>query len=63
MPKLALHTAAAVFALVSLLHGVRFVLGTEVTFGGAVFPVSGALILGIVSAGLAAWMIFAGRKV
>ncbi len=30
---------------------------------GTVFPVSGSLIGGIVAAVLAAWMIFAGRKV
>ncbi len=63
MPKLALHTAAAVFILVSLIHWVRFILGTEATLGGAVLPVSASLVLGIVSAGLAAWMIFASRKV
>jgi hypothetical protein len=59
MPKLALHTAAAVFTLVSLLHWVRFVLGTQATLGGT----AASLVLGIVSAGLAAWMIFASRKV
>ncbi len=63
MPKLALHTAGAVFTLVALLHWVRFVLGTQATLGGAVLPVSASLGLGVVSAGLETWMIFASRKV
>ncbi len=62
MPKAALYTVGAVFAVVSALHWVRYVLGSEVTIGGSAFPVSGSLIAGIVAAVLAAWMIFAGRK-
>ncbi len=63
MPKAALYTAAAVFAVVSALHGVRYALGSEITIGDTAFPVSGSLIAGIVAAILAAWMIVAGRKV
>ncbi len=63
MPKAALYTAGAVFAVVSALHWVRYALGSEITIGGSAFPVSGSLIAGIVAAGLAAWMIFAGRKI
>ncbi len=63
MPKVALYAAAVIFAVVSILHWVRYFLGTEVTIGGAMFPVSGSLILGIVAAVLAAWMIFASRKI
>ncbi len=63
MPKSALCTAAAIFGLVSLLHWVRYFLGTELTIGSTVFPVTGSLILGVVAAVLAAWMFFAGRKI
>ncbi len=63
MPKAALDTAAAVFAVVSALHGVRYALGGEITIGGTAFPLSGSLIAGIAAAILAAWMIVAGRKV
>ena len=64
MPKMALYTAAVVFALVSLLHWVRYFVGAEITIGRAVFPISGPLIiLGIISAGLATWMILANRRI
>ncbi len=63
MPKVALYTAAVVFALVSVLHWVRYFLGTEIRVGSAVVPISASLILGIISACLAAWMIFASRKI
>jgi len=62
MPKAALYTAGAIFAVVSVLHGVRYALGSEITIAGTAFPVAGSLIAGIVAAVLAAWMIFAGRK-
>ncbi len=62
MPKAALGTAGTVFAVVSALHWVRYVLGSEVTIAGTAFPVSGSLIGGIVAAVLAAWMIFTGRN-
>ncbi len=63
MPKIALYTAAVIFALVSLLHWVRYFLETDLTIGSTVFPVSGSLILGIVAATLGGWMIFASRKI
>ncbi len=63
MPKAALYAAAAVFAVVSALHWVRYALGSEITIGGSAFPVSGSLIAGIAAAVLAAWMIVAGRKI
>jgi hypothetical protein len=63
MPKAALYTAGTVFAVVSALHWVRYFLETEIIIGGTVFPISGSLILGIVAAGLAAWMIYASRKI
>ncbi len=63
MPKSALYTAGVVFAVVSALHGVRYALGSEITIGGSAFPLSGSLIAGIVAAVLAAWMLFAGRKI
>ena len=62
MPKAALYTAAAVFAVVSAMHWARYALGSEITIAGTAFPVSGSLIAGIAAAVLAAWMLFAGRK-
>ncbi len=62
MPKAALYTAGAVFAVVSALHGLRYALESEISIGGSAFPVSGSLVLGLVAAALAAWMILAGRK-
>ena len=50
MPKAALYTAAAVFAVVSALHGVRYALESEITIAGTAFPVSGSFIAGIVAA-------------
>ncbi len=63
MPKGALFSASVIFALVSVLHWIRYFLETGITIGGTAFPVSGSLILGIVAAILAAWMIIASRKV
>jgi hypothetical protein len=63
MPKVALYTAAVIFALVSVLHWVRYFLETEIIIGDTVFPISGSLILGIVAAVLAAWMIIATRNI
>ncbi len=62
MPKVALYTAAVIFAAVSVLHWVRYFLGAEVTIGGSPFPVSSSLIAGVISAVLAVWMILASRK-
>ncbi len=62
MPKAALYTAAAVFAVGSALLWLRYALESEITIAGSAFPVSGSLIAGIVAAALAAWMILAGRK-
>ncbi len=62
MPKVALYTAAVIFAAVSVLHWVRYFLGVEVTIGGAVVSNFTSLILGIVAAVLAVWMILASRK-
>ncbi len=63
MPKAALYTAGVIFTLVSVLHWLRFALGSEISIGGSAFPVSGSIVLGLVAAALAAWMILAGRKV
>ena len=62
MPKAALYTGGAVFAVVSALHWVRYALGSEITIASTAFPVSGSLVAGIVAAILAAWMLFAGHK-
>ncbi len=43
MPKAALYTAGTVFAVVSALHWVRYVLGSEVTIAGTAFPVPNSL--------------------
>ncbi len=40
MPKTALYTAGAVFAVVSALHWVRYALGSDITIAGSAFPVS-----------------------
>ncbi len=62
MPKAALYTSGVIFALVSALHWLRYALGSEISIGVSAFPVSGSLVLGLVAAALAAWMILAGRK-
>ncbi len=62
MPKAALYTAGVIFALVSVLHWLRYALESEITIGGSALPVSGSIVLGIAAAALAAWMILAGRK-
>ena len=63
MAKIALYTAAVIFAVVSLFHWVRLALGTVIVMGGAEIPLSVSLVAGIVSAGLAVWMIFASRTI
>ena len=63
MPKVALYTAAVIFALVSILHWVRYFMGSEIIIDGTEFPSAGSLIFGIIAAALAAWMIFASRKI
>ncbi len=62
MHKPALYTAGTVFAIVALVHVVRFFLGTEIVVGGGVIPVFVSLPAAIVSALLAAWMIVAARR-
>lgn len=63
MPKIAIYTSAVIFAVVSLFHWVRLALGTEVFIGGTEISLSVSLVAGIVSAGLAVWMIFASRTI
>ena len=61
VPKVALYVAAAVFALVAVVHAVFFVLGTEVLVGGSLFREINLIALAILSAALAGWMVIASR--
>ena len=63
MPKFALYTSAVIFAVVSLFHWVRLALGTKVVIGAAGIPLTVSLVAGIVSAGLAVWMVLASQKI
>ncbi len=63
MPKAALYTAAAIFALVSRAHWARAVMGSELTIGDTAIPASVSVSVGILTAGLAAWMVHASRKI
>ncbi len=62
MQKPALYTAAVIFAIVSLAHLVRFLLGSEILIDGHAVPVSFSLIAAVVVAGLAAWMAREARR-
>ncbi len=62
MKQPALYTAAAVFAAVSLAHWVRYFMGTDITVGGSVVPLSLSIWAGVAATGLAAWMIAAARR-
>lgn len=63
MPRVALYTAAAIFALVSGLHWARYFMGFKIIIDGTTFPGVGSLIIGVVAGILAAWMILAGRRI
>ncbi|MCH8236580.1 MAG: hypothetical protein IIC06_00245 [Proteobacteria bacterium] len=58
----ALYTAAAVFALVSLAHWVRFFRADEVLIGGFSVPRSWSLAAGLMIPALAGWMLAAARR-
>ncbi len=62
MRKSALITAAVIFALVGVIHLIRYALAIEVTAGGAVIPVWPSLPIGIGVIALALWMAVAGRR-
>ena len=62
MKQPALYTSAAVFAVVSLAHWVRYFMGWEITVGGTAVPLSLSLWAGVAAAGLAAWMTAAARR-
>ncbi len=62
MKNAAPYTAAAVFALVSLAHGVRFFHADEVLIGGFSVPRSRSLVAGLVIPALAACMLAAARR-
>ena len=62
MKNAALYTAAAVFALVSLAHWVRFFRADEVLIGGFSVPQSWSLVAGLVILALATWMLTAARR-
>ena len=58
----ALYTAAVIFAVIALLHLIRYFLDTEIVVGGVVVPVLASLPAGIVLVILAGWMILAARR-
>ena len=62
MPKPALYTAALIFAVIALLHLIRYFLDTEIVVGGAVVPVFASLPAGIILALLALWMVRTVRR-
>ena len=61
MPKPALYTAAVIFAVIALLHLIRYFLNTEIVVGGSVVPVFTSLPAGVILALLALWMAYAAR--
>lgn len=61
MQTTALYVSALIFVLVSLSHGLRFFLETEVIVAGTVISVSDSLLIGILAAMFAAWMFIAAR--
>ena len=62
MQQTALYTAAVIFTLVSLAHWVRFLIGAEVTIGGAEISLGFSVAAGLVAAALAVWMVMAARR-
>lgn len=62
MHRPALYTAAAIFAVVGLVHLIRFLNGAEVVIGGVSVPVWVSLPAAVIFAGLAVWMIVAARR-
>ena len=58
----ALYAAAAIFALVSLAHWIRYFMGWEITVGGSLVPLSLSIWAGVIAAALAAWMTAAARR-
>jgi hypothetical protein len=62
MHKPALYTASVIFAIVGIVHFVRYFLTLEVVVGATAIPLSVSLIAGILLAVLAVWMIRAARS-
>ena len=62
MKQTALYTAAAIFALVSLTHWIRFFSGAEVIIGSTVISLELSIVAGLISAAMAVWMVMAARK-
>lgn len=62
MHRPALYTAAAIFAVVALVHLIRFLAASEVVIGGVSIPVWLSLPAAVILAGLALWMIVAARR-
>ena len=62
MKQTALYTAAALFALFSLAHWIRFFSGAEVIIGSTVISLELSIVAGLISAALAVWMVMAARK-
>ena len=61
MKNAALFTSGAIFALVSLAHGVRFLQASPVLIGDFQVPVVWSLVAGLLTLAFAVWMIIAAR--
>ncbi len=62
MQKPALYTASVIFAIVGIVHFVRYFLRLEFILGATAIPLSVSLIAGIVLAVLTGWMVLAARS-
>ena len=62
MQKTALVTAGTIFALLAILHFIRWLYAVEVLVDGEILPVVISLFSCIFLALLAAWMFIAARK-
>ena len=61
MQKAALYAASVIFAIVGIVHFVRYFLRLEVVVGATAIPLSVSLVAGFVLAVLAVWRIRAAR--
>jgi hypothetical protein len=62
MHRPALYTAAAIFAVVGLVHLIRFLNRSEILIAGGAVPVWISLPAAVVLGGLALWMVIAARR-
>ncbi len=62
MQKAALYAASVIFAIVGVVHFVRYFLRLEVVVGATAIPLLVSLIAGMVLVVLTVWMILAARS-